>query len=456
MKSKLAIYLIFILMAASSLAPLYYSEETSSTGAVTPLYNATRTKLPGDLPWYFIVVIGDNRPKAVAWVQLPEVFYDSVEEISRINPQALIGLGDHVGQGSRRQYEEFYRVMSDSGIINQMYAMGNHDVSYGKKAWQFWEEYMGPYTIMYDGIPGWRILILDSEGSYGLWNQSLNEAYSTLDGRMMIIAFHRPVKPYVQHNLQDDHKNMAETLLNFLEEYGGTPLVLQAHWHGYAEYHENETSWLIVGSLGAPLYSTSSCEASATCISAYNYLVLILYPNGEYHYIPVLAGKESGNFTIRYMNQTYAIVENSKIDVYGNPVSIPFRIAFEVGGGEHHYQVNIVSIAPPESRGYIGIVEGPSGAKIISNITGDNSYIYIIDEDNGREITVYKGDPSGLNLTEWIPSNGRGVQGTETSSSTTMAQTSPTSLLTSTGVEAAIIISIIVVLLLAGIYLTRR
>jgi len=446
---KIILILIIALMTASTI-PQVFEGIAETTSNVTPLYNKTQAPLPQDLPWYFIVVIGDNRPKAVAWVQLPQVFYDSIKEISMINPQALIGLGDHVGQGSRKQYEEFYKVMNSSDIINQMYAMGNHDVAYGMKAWQFWKEYMGPYTIIYDGIPGWRILLLSSEAGPDLWNQTLENAYSSLGNRHMIVGFHRPVKPYVHHNLQDDYKEMSDALLNYMKEYGRTPLVLQAHWHGWAEYHENGTDWLIVGSLGAPLYSTDSCEAAATCVSNYHYLVLVLYPDGRYEYTPVLAGENSGNLTVEYINQTTVLVKNTKVDVYGNPADLPVRVEYEVGSGRELYQLNIVMIVPKETIGYIRLVEGPSGLKISSNISTSNSYIYIIDERTGEEITVYSGEINGLDLSQWIPGSPSTIT---TSSSATTIQTENSGNRVDPTVIGAVIVLIV---LIVAVYFIRR
>lgn len=446
---KVILALIIALITASTI-PQVYEGIAETTSEVIPLYNKTQTPLPQDLPWYFIVVIGDNRPKAVAWVQLPKVFYDSVNEISMINPQALVGLGDHVGQGSRRQYEEFYRVMNSSHIINQMYAMGNHDVAYGKKAWQFWKEYMGPYTIVYDGIPGWRILLLSSEAGLDLWNQTLENAYSSLGDRFMIVGFHRPIKPYVHHNLQDDYKEMSDALLYYMKEHGRTPLVLQAHWHGWAEYHENGTDWLIVGSLGAPLYSTDSCEAAATCVSDYHYLVLILYPDGKYQYTPVLVGENSGNITVEYINQTAVIIKNTKVDVYGNPIDMPVRVVYNLASGSSLYQLNIVVLVPKETIGYIRLVEGPSGPKIMSNISTSNSYIYIINEKTGKEITVYNGDINGLDLSQWLPSL---PSTTATSSPTTTTQAKQGG----SNIDYTVVGAVIVLIVLAVVvYFIRR
>ena len=424
---------LLVLIAVATPILLYASAPTSmgQQQEVVPLYNKTRHPIPGNLPWYPVVVFGDNRPRAIPWVKLPQVFYDSIREISMVNPVATIGLGDHVGQGSKRQYKEFYRAMNESGLENQLYAMGNHDVSYGGAAWKYWARYMGPYTLVFDDIPGWRIAVLDTEGKPELWRNGVEEAYRGLGDRSLIVAFHRPIKPYVHHNLQDDYPEKAELLLERINETGQPVLVLQAHWHGWAEYKSGDTTWLIVGSLGAPLYKASDCEAAASCASSYNYLVLLLYPDHTYRYIPVKAGKGSGNFTVEYVNETYVLVGNSKVTVYGDPAEMPVRLQFNVSVDGRFYRVYYVSMIPPNATVYVRLLEGPSGYRLESNATSKDAYVYIVEADNesaGATVVAAGSLGGAIDITGYVaPSQATTTATTSEAMTTATATTTHTS-----------------------------
>jgi hypothetical protein len=100
---------------------------------------------------------------------------------------------------------------------------------------------------------------------------------------------------------------------------------------------------------------------------------LILYPNQTHLFKPVHAA--GGNLTVTTLNETAYIVINNKVDVYGNPVEIPVRVKYVVGGIE----VFIVSILPANTT-------------IVFNINLSENYLI---ETNATELYVYftKEDP---------------------------------------------------------------
>ncbi|MEZ0346127.1 MAG: metallophosphoesterase family protein, partial [Infirmifilum sp.] len=327
------------------------------------LTDARAVQIPGNLPWYPLVFFGDNRPMDYLSDYPPDVFYAAINEINMIYPIAAIGLGDHVGYGYESQYKAFYDIMLSTRLENLWFIMGNHEVVH-PDGWKYWPQYIGPLYAVHDDIPGWRIALLNSEVDVKQWNQMLNASYTGLGGRKLLLVLHRPLLPEVNHNLQEDKSAILKA---YMARYSATPLVVQAHWHGWAYYRCNATDWIIAGSTGAPLYPASDCQSGATCVSQYHYLYVILYPNGTYSFAPVSV--TNGTLKVRTINETAYLVENHKLDVYGRPVSIPLRLKYLVG----QTTIYAVLIAPPNSTIILNI--NPSqGNKLYTNTT--TIYLY--------------------------------------------------------------------------------
>ncbi|QOR93978.1 metallophosphoesterase [Thermosphaera chiliense] len=325
------------------------------------------------------MVFGDNRPTNTYANYPPEVFYTVVNEMDAANLIATIGLGDHVGYGYESQYAVFYDIMNSTRLENIWLLMGNHEVVY-PQGWTYWRQYIGPEYYITDSIPGWRLALLNTESSLESWNNQLNQAVAELNGRVLILFMHRPVYPNVNHNLQSD-KNAS--IHEWANTYGWPPLVVQAHWHGWAYYRFNNTDWVIAGSTGAPLYKISDCQSEATCVSAYHYMWLILYPNQTYSFKPVLA--TNGTFSVRVLNETAYIATNNKLDVYGNPVEIPVRVKYTIGGTD----VYIVAMIPANTT-------------IVFNINPAENYLV---QTNATEFYVYFTKEDDYNATIILPEN---------------------------------------------------
>ncbi|MGB9785879.1 MAG: hypothetical protein ACPLRJ_01225 [Infirmifilum uzonense] len=298
----------------------------SISAAPTSTLTDLRAKpIPVNLPWYPIVFFGDNRPIDYLADYPPEVFYHAINEINAIYPIAVIGLGDHVGYGYESQYRVFYEIINSTRLENTWFIMGNHEVVY-PDGWKYWSQYIGPLDAIRDDIPGWRIALLNTEADVKRWEQALNRTYSGLDGRKIILVFHRPAYPDVNHNIKPEHN---ASLHKFMNMYGWPAIAVQAHWHGWASQSFNGTHWIIAGSAGAPLYPVSDCRGNASCVSDYHYLVMVLYPNGTYSYTPVSIPR--GSLSLKVLNSTAYLVENRKIDVYGRPATVPVRLKYTVG-----------------------------------------------------------------------------------------------------------------------------
>lgn len=275
------------------------------------------------------------------------MLYAILNEINKANPLMTIGLGDHVGVGTPEQYEVFYRAMASTRLRNVILVVGNHDVAYiGLKgnSREHWLKYMGPYSLVSDDIPGWRIAVLDSEGDVAAWVEQLERAYRDLGDRKLILAFHRPLYPEVRHNLKPEH---ASALLNYINARGWPAIMLQGHFHAWAVYRFNGTEFIVSGGAGAPLYSCSDVSTpGALCASVYHYMYLVLYPNGTYVYSSVGVGRGFGSLIVSPINSTAYLVVNTKRDAFGNPVPIPVRLEYSTDAGALY----VVAVIPPDKH----------------------------------------------------------------------------------------------------------
>lgn len=356
-------------------APLGYSE-------TTPLQQLTLKPIPVNLPYYIVAFWGDDRPSATsgpASLVFPSVFVDILNEISSIYPQVTVGGGDFVSFGTLDQYKAFYGLFAQSRIENFIPVIGNHDVAYGSESWGYYTTYIGNTTTVFDNITGWRIVALNDEGSIDDLNQGLTQAASNLGNRSLILSFHRPLYPYVGHNMETEEPDKASLILNFISNLSTPPrLVLQSHWHGYAENVTANTTWIITGGAGAPLYQCPS-PTTTFCLPIYNYVILVLYPDGNFTIIPLRAGLGAGNLTVKVVDSTF-LVYNNKVNVYGNYTDVPVRLAWRGSG----FSIYLVGFARANSTSYASM--DPDKRVIETNLT--NAYVYIQYSGNPFKATV--------------------------------------------------------------------
>ncbi|MEM4433642.1 MAG: metallophosphoesterase [Thermosphaera sp.] len=408
---KIETTIILLLIGVAFIATTFLLQRVESAPPI-PLMQQREKPIPQNLPWYPMLIFGDNRNSNVYSAYPPPIFYYFVGEMDALNLLATIGLGDHVGYGYESQYAVFYEIMNSTRLENLWFLLGNHELVYNPTLCRnYWRQYIGPEYSIIDAIPGWRLVLLDTESDIYSWNNQLDQAVADLNGRKIILLMHRPVYPLVNHNIQAD-KNAS--IHQWASIHGWPPLVIQAHWHGWAYYRFNETDWIISGGAGAPLYSASNCQEGAVCVSKYQYMWLILYPNQTYEFAPVMI--ENGAIEVSIFNATAYIVVNSKLDVYGNPVELPIRIRYTVGGVD----VYIVARLPPNST-------------IMFNINPTDNYRV---ETNATDFYVYftTGDP--YNATVLYPSDNLalahyGIEG-EISLYEPISLTSPTPTTTTT------------------------
>ncbi len=298
MRSHKHVIIITLIVVALTLAPVIGSTE------------ASHENIPQDLPWYFIAVFGDNRPPDVYAVEYPEVYYKIISEIGVSNPFAVIGTGDHTGKGLKSQIDEFLNSLDD--LQNVYVIMGNHDLN--PETMSYWYEHVSKGMYYVDAIPGWRVILVDYYHTEVLRSDVLNFIEnSSKTERSKILVVHTPIEPWLDHNMPEPMRTQLRDLItekNF-------KLVLQGHWHGYADVSVNGTRYLVIAGGGAPLYEHENG------LGKYCYAFLVLWPNGSYEVLPI--DPIAGHVKISE-NNTSIKIENTKLSVYGTPTEFPLRV----------------------------------------------------------------------------------------------------------------------------------
>lgn len=384
MLKNITILAIVIVLTLANVVSIAYSIN---------LVNESYRSIPDGLPWYFLVVFGDNRPSDTHSVELPSVYYRIVGEVRVLAPFAVIGTGDHTGRGTREQINEF--INSLKGLENVWVCLGNHDL-YSSEL-DYWVRNVAPEFYYVDDIPGWRIVFVNTNAEpLGKFINETHILFQGAGGRRIILVIHYPLYPDVKHNIVelDDGVERMKVLLQLINEYN-VSLVLQGHWHGYAETTVNNTKYIITGGGGAPLYwSPMNIDAERVAKGKYHYLILTLFPNGTYTYTPVDA--RIGEIKIIRINETTYLIKNTKVDLWGNPIEMPVRLNITVNKQLHY----IVLMAKPNTTTLVSYIWNNNTPILTTNT--DKFYIYIPTNDPEKPI-VYTIENTTLIKIQEIP-----------------------------------------------------
>lgn len=337
--------------------------------------------IPQNLPWYSLIVFGDNRPEDVSSVKQPQVFIDIVKEMKLINPPAVVGTGDHVGSGRTDQMIEFMRIVSS--LSNVWVIEGNHDVGM-PDALAWWHEHIAPKMYFKDDFPGWRIVFVSTEINYGEYQalrSFLDLALNTT--RKVIIVLHKPVEPDLKHNASPEIKNIVKSAV---QKYGNVELVMQGHWHGYAAVDDEGTKYVVTGGGGAPLYQSGG---------KHHYIVMTLWSNGTYSMIPISA--EDGEIKVIHEGNSTIII-NMKETLDGKPAALPVRIRLQLSNGIPAYAV--INALPGVTE--LQVNDDGSKIEVAINIT-TSWYLYIPTYPNAIINSSTDSSTLSLNYSNLVP-----------------------------------------------------
>ncbi|MEB3759263.1 MAG: metallophosphoesterase [Desulfurococcales archaeon] len=373
---------LLVLGIALLLVPLALGTGSiSESNEPVDLYNITYKPVPQGLEYYPLVVFGDNRPSWTHYVEYPEAFYKIVDDMYTINPIAVIGTGDHVGEGRTTKYQELYRLLAN--LSNVWPVPGNHDLKW-PGSMNTWHSMVGPDNYVVNRIPNWSIIFVNPL-SYNVtvFNETLHMLFQQAIHPNRILVIHYPIYPWVDHNINylTDGVEKQEILLNLINQYN-VSLVLQGHWHGYAEKKVNNTLYVIVGASGAPLYSApTDTDADLIATQLYGYATLLLYHNGTYKLAPIYVNH--GELIVYDINDTTKIIVNTRYTMTRQPATIPVQLEATI----ENQTINI-----------IGLVEsGGPQAVILQNLEGENLTILVTPGFHNIEAYI-TGQDTGLSL----------------------------------------------------------
>ncbi len=312
----------------------FISGSIVSGGDYSSVGIGTREEIPDNLPWYPVIVFGDNRPDHSGEVEFNPVTYDMRDEFIVLNPFAVIGVGDHVWNGYVDQIQHLMETFKD--VPNVWVVAGNHEWNNkpyiddsNREGVEYWRQHVSPDLYYKDDIPGWRIVFINLRLGYMDWttveNWLRNDAFKT--DRHLIVAFHEPVAP--NREASKAIRSVQSKLIPILDSVD-PDIVVQGHIHCYDEGYRGPTLYMITGGGGAP-----KCKRYP-----YHYVVFVLKPSGDYEYIPVsitdgkIAIYEHTSENYTHLLWKYTVL-NTKKDIYGHQAWIPIRINFEINGKEY-------------------------------------------------------------------------------------------------------------------------
>ncbi len=458
---KLLIGLLLLILISTTLTSFIIASGNAADNR-EQLFKLTRRRIPSNLPWYPLAVIGDNRPHDASQVRFPQVFYMIVDEIRETKPLGVIGTGDHVGRGAKPQIDELYNTLRD--LENVWLVLGNHDI-YTPGNITYWEKLIGPQYYYIDDIPGWKIFFIDSEARLSSeWIQQVNWVFQNLkDDEAGILVFHRPVYPYVEHNLDSER---IKPLLSAIKQHDHVKLVIQGHWHGFAVTEKLGITWIITGGAGAPLYYYPKKPYEPNIIlvkGKYHYLYLILFPNQTYTYYPIRADAASGKIVIDKINETAYTIENTKRSIFNNYTYVPVRVSYHY----KNWTIYAVILAPPNKD--VTVNFKPTSYTVEVICTANTWYAYAPRKNSSTAIVANGVDHHAVLVLGKKPATTTRPTTTSPSETTTTTQptpttstaksNNPTTTTPTSGVNTGLIIAVTVViigLVIGGVFLVRK
>ena len=205
--------------------------------------------------------------------------------IKTANPVLMLQGGDVCSSSTYSYYKnEFFRTneLNNLSYIPFVWAAGNHEgwttntqaFSKAPNTTSGAEDY---YSFDYGDI---HFLVLDTQNSYTVGSAQYNFALSDLSTttqRWKIVMAHIPGYTYGGSGAHTTDANMITMSVNIFTPYG-VDLVLNGHNHFYQHNKVSGVDYIVIGSAGAPLYTTSSSTYTVKSASSYCYGIFDFTP----------------------------------------------------------------------------------------------------------------------------------------------------------------------------------
>lgn len=299
-----------------------YYYKVVSDNTESPIYHF-RTA-PPDGEEFKMIVIGDNRPTSISYIQ-PEEFKQLAQLIIAEEPHLVVMTGDYVLDVSTDDaynlagWKAFTNISDSIGHYAPIYgALGNHDT--GAKTgtlrleyyFDAFEQYNEPSTYFSFDYAGTHFSIVDTEEQYlegritgTQYTWLVNDLNST-NCAIKYVVGHRPMYPlsHIGDSIDSNPSERAR-LQQLFEDYNVTAYIC-GHDHLFDRLTVNGLVHLISGGGGAPPYDT-------------------FWGDAYYHYMRITSSYSHVNMSTIKLDDTVGYN-------YQLPYSGPLEIAIRVIG----------------------------------------------------------------------------------------------------------------------------
>lgn len=355
-----------------------YFYKVVSNNNDSPLYHF-RTA-PPDGEEFKMIVVGDNRPLAISYVQ-PEEFKQLAQLIISEEPHIVIMSGDYVlGVTDDDAYnlagwKAFTNISDSIGHYAPIYgALGNHDTGArtGTLRLEYYfdafEHYNEPSTYFSFDYAGTHFAIVDTEeqhqegritGTQYTW--LVNDLEST-DCVIKYVVGHRPMYPLSHIGDSIDSNPVERTRLQQLFEDHNVTAYICGHDHLFNRLTVNGLVHLISGGGGAPLYNTF------WGVAYYHYMLI----DSSYSHVNISTIKLNG-----------AVGYNYQLPYFG-PIEIAIRV---IGNGSTSQPGTLPEIYFSEEPAQVyyswDLGENQTELTGLPNINGQHTLdVYALDSDD--------------------------------------------------------------------------
>ena len=249
-----------------------YFYKVGSNNTLSGLYHFHTAPADGDE--FKMIVLGDNRPTTVSYIQ-PDEFKQLAQMIIAEDPHIVVMTGDFVLEVSEEHefnlagWAAFTNISDSIGHYAPIYGvLGNHDT--GAKTgtlrleyfFDAFEQYDEPSTYFSFDYAGVHFTILDTEEQYKegritgeQYTWLVNDLEST-DSAIKYVFEHRPMYPlnHIGDSLDSNPEERAR-LQQLFEDHNVT-MYACGHDHLFNRLTVNGLVHIISGGAGAPLYNT--------------------------------------------------------------------------------------------------------------------------------------------------------------------------------------------------------